>query len=119
MGRGLLRGLALVDLGNVLLLSWEQRQMIEAIAEWYLDAFFLVVNHVEQPDLMVALLGLLESIVDDWLAEVLTPEQLFLWDQFFPTGFGAECNQRPPGDLPTVPAPDTSSKRQSVLGRNR
>lgn len=119
MGRGLLRGLASTDLGNVLLLTWEQRQMMEVIAEWYLEAFFLVVDQVQQPDLMVALLDLLEGIVDDWLAEVLTPEQLHLWDQFFPTGFGAECNHRSPGDSPTEPHPAARPGGQIFPNRNR
>lgn len=120
MGRGLFRGLASTDLGNVLLLTWEQRQMLEAIAEWYMEAFFLVVEHVQHPDLMIALLDLLEGIVDDWLAEVLTPEQLYLWDQFFPTGFGAECNRRPSGDATTTtPPPDSMSNGRRPPGRNR
>lgn len=93
--RGLLQGLASADMGNVMLLGEEQRLMLDAIGQWYVEALFMIVEHVQDPAMIEPLLGIVELIVDDMIASILTPEQLALWDQFFPAGFGPGFGQPP------------------------
>jgi hypothetical protein len=102
-GRGLLHGLASTDLGNVLLLSQEQRFLLEAMGEWYLEALLTIMERVHDPAMIEPLLGLVESIVEDMIASILTPEQLTLWDLFFPTGFGPGFGPVPSGGQKSGP----------------